>query len=202
MVNGEAKTELFDIGNTRFRSNHAWNAVKINGEWYLLDATWGAGGVGDIEIKRWWQRKPKKKEVFVKGFRPYYFFTHPDTFFLKHFPQDTSMLLTARSYEDFSNLPLTYSEMLERGLMYTDSLQGVLWANYGDTISITLNGLYDFKDIEFRFNRERWDHSAFEARNVDGGFEFTFINPYQNGGYLIVYWRNVPYCAYRIKPMQ
>ena len=26
---------------------HAWNAVEIDGEWYLIDATWNAGGVGD-----------------------------------------------------------------------------------------------------------------------------------------------------------
>ena len=25
---------------------HAWNAVKLYGEWYLSDATWAAGSVG------------------------------------------------------------------------------------------------------------------------------------------------------------
>ena len=25
---------------------HAWNAVKLRGEWYLSDATWAAGSVG------------------------------------------------------------------------------------------------------------------------------------------------------------
>lgn len=31
-----------DIHNQLDKEEHAWNAVKINGEWYLLDATWGA----------------------------------------------------------------------------------------------------------------------------------------------------------------
>ena len=33
--------------NFRGPSNHAWNAVKINGSWYLMDTTWGAGYVSE-----------------------------------------------------------------------------------------------------------------------------------------------------------
>lgn len=32
----------------RTKSNHMWNAVELAGQWYLLDACWGAGTV-DIE---------------------------------------------------------------------------------------------------------------------------------------------------------
>ena len=33
-------------------ANHAWNAVKINGSWYLMDSTWGAGYVsGDKKVR-------------------------------------------------------------------------------------------------------------------------------------------------------
>jgi uncharacterized protein (TIGR03000 family) len=38
---------------------HAWNAVKLDGEWHLVDATWGAGGIKDKQ--------------FVKKFKDYYF---------------------------------------------------------------------------------------------------------------------------------
>lgn len=29
---------------------HAWNAVKIDGTWYLMDATWDAGSVGENKL--------------------------------------------------------------------------------------------------------------------------------------------------------
>lgn len=40
---------------TRFngkRVNHVWNAVKINGEWSIVDTTWGAGYVGHHGFQR------------------------------------------------------------------------------------------------------------------------------------------------------
>ena len=46
---------------------HAWNVVKINGEWYVLDATWGASGSDAV-----------KK----------YLFTPPSVFMENHYPHD------------------------------------------------------------------------------------------------------------------
>jgi hypothetical protein len=54
---------------------HAWNAVKMEGQWKLLDATWGAGHV----------REDKK---FHPVFQPGYFFTEPRIFALDHFPDE------------------------------------------------------------------------------------------------------------------
>ena len=53
-------------------SNHRWNAVKIDGEWRLLDPTWGAGY---LNLKR-----------FAKDFNDYYFFTPPEQLIFSHFP--------------------------------------------------------------------------------------------------------------------
>jgi len=51
---------------------HAWNAARIAGTWYLLDATWNAGSLKD--------RK------FVKRYRTEYLFTPPAQFAVSHFP--------------------------------------------------------------------------------------------------------------------
>lgn len=32
--------------------NHVWNALKVNGEWRVIDATWGAGYVGTYGFQR------------------------------------------------------------------------------------------------------------------------------------------------------
>ncbi len=55
--------------------SHAWNAVKIQGKWALLDATWGAGYIDEYD---------KFKKVFLPGF----FLTPARIFILDHFPEE------------------------------------------------------------------------------------------------------------------
>ncbi len=55
---------------------HAWNAVKLDGRWALLDATWGAGTV-DGEDGR-----------YHAQFQPGFFDTDPHLFVLNHLPDD------------------------------------------------------------------------------------------------------------------
>lgn len=57
-------------------SNHAWNAVRINGRWYLLDATWASGNVA---TKRQWT-KGKRNDL--------YYLTDPNLFVLTHHPEE------------------------------------------------------------------------------------------------------------------
>lgn len=61
-----------------FKTDHAWNAVKIdNGEWKLIDACWGAGTVDAAQ-------------VYTKGFSPIRFTQSNNEFGLDHFPEDNS----------------------------------------------------------------------------------------------------------------
>ncbi len=53
---------------------HAWNAIKVNNEWYLVDATWGAGYIFQGEYKKDFQLK--------------YFMVKPDKFIVDHIPFD------------------------------------------------------------------------------------------------------------------
>ena len=43
LVGGYSKGTVDDIGKIPPRENHAWNAVKLNKKWFLIDVTWGAG---------------------------------------------------------------------------------------------------------------------------------------------------------------
>jgi hypothetical protein len=62
--------------------NHAWNAVKINNQWQLLDVTWAAGYVND-------------GHQFVRRFSGHYFLTPPEEFILDHFPENPQWQLLA-----------------------------------------------------------------------------------------------------------
>ncbi len=54
---------------------HAWNAAKIEGSWYLLDATFDAGGL-------------LGKETFQHRYKTQYLFAPPDQFIVSHRPRD------------------------------------------------------------------------------------------------------------------
>lgn len=45
IITGYAKDELFDVNDSIYADNHAWNAVKLDGLWYLYDVTFASGEV-------------------------------------------------------------------------------------------------------------------------------------------------------------
>jgi len=62
------------LGNNT--SNHAWNAVKINKKWYLIDVTWASGYVNF------------GMNQFTRKLNDYYYLTPPENFILEHHPDD------------------------------------------------------------------------------------------------------------------
>jgi transglutaminase/protease-like cytokinesis protein 3 len=91
--------------DVRFQdTNHAWNSVRIDGAWYLLDATFGAGAV--------------QHDQFAFEYNPYYFATSPQQFLNNHYPEDLGwQLLTQTSTRaEFDNLPNISSRFYNLGL--------------------------------------------------------------------------------------
>ncbi|NRA37916.1 MAG: hypothetical protein HRU15_07240 [Planctomycetes bacterium] len=91
VVVGYAKGRTHKNGTHFDESNHAWNAVKIDGVWSLLDCTWGAGASFDSE--------------FSRKFKPFYFCPKPLELLPTHFPEDENWQLIAEpiSQNDFEN---------------------------------------------------------------------------------------------------
>ncbi|KAJ8372359.1 hypothetical protein AAFF_G00289920, partial [Aldrovandia affinis] len=58
-------------------SAHMWNAVRLGGHWYLLDACWGAGRV-DLDNK-----------AFIKRYDDFYFLPDPEDFIDSHRPSSS-----------------------------------------------------------------------------------------------------------------
>lgn len=100
VIRGVARTAKKDLWwkEQDLRANHSWNAVKIEGRWRLLDATWASGASND------------DCSVVNREFAPYYFFPDPSTFALSHLPTDSSWQLLDR--------PVTRGEFLRRPLFH------------------------------------------------------------------------------------
>ncbi len=81
VISGNAKGN-YDAINKRFKTaNHAWNAVKLYGKWYLIDVTWATSFYN------------LKKRKYIKALNDFYYLTNPEDFVYSHFPADNKWQL-------------------------------------------------------------------------------------------------------------
>lgn len=76
------------------KPNHAWNAVKIDGRWQLIDSTWGAGYVSNGK--------------YIKALNETFFLAPPEQMMFTHFPETENWQLQSIghiSQLDFESLP-------------------------------------------------------------------------------------------------
>jgi len=102
-ITGVTKSGPLQIGKYPKHSAHAWNAVKIKGKWYLLDATWAAGTVNH------------RTGRFKRDYREGYFLTSPQFFIMNHFPDNKKWQLLPKpvSKAQFKNFPYLHSEFFK-----------------------------------------------------------------------------------------
>ncbi|PCJ94603.1 MAG: hypothetical protein COA50_12670 [Flavobacteriaceae bacterium] len=88
--------------------NHSWNAVELNGKWYLSDATWSAGRV---EVEEGLPR-------FIPDYADGYFLANPILFAKNHYPLDSKWVLMSESYsfQDFTKGPVVYKEAFKHNI--------------------------------------------------------------------------------------
>ncbi|KAL9623375.1 MAG: hypothetical protein Q9160_002268 [Pyrenula sp. 1 TL-2023] len=133
-----------------FDANHAWNAVKIDGDqWKLIDCCWGAGHVQGAG------------RPYAQHFHPECFTMSNEEFGTKHFPSDNAHLFgPAMDWEEFIHLnPDTWwSNGIETATVFSNARE-----NYGigsrtlqpigKEISIRQQGLTRF---QFELVCEHW----------------------------------------------
>ncbi len=92
-VLGYVKDGFHEKGEAFKDTNHAWNAVRLDGQWYLIDSTWGSGF--------------DDGKQFVRSFNPFYFLVPADSLYLSHFAKDPAQRFgnSAKDLADFAALP-------------------------------------------------------------------------------------------------
>lgn len=114
VIKGYARNSTGEIGSIPTNSNHAWNAVKINNEWQLVDATWAAG----YAINNQWK----------KHFTEYYYFTNPKELLRTHYPDNTSWQLLQKpiSKKAYASQPIIGQGFFSKKLLLVSPNTGVL----------------------------------------------------------------------------
>lgn len=93
VIRGDAR-EFYKPYQAAHNNPHAWNAVKIDGQWQLLDATWAAGYV--------------RNRKFTRRLELGHFMTPPLWFVQRHLPDDLKWELLDQPIDSkrFPTLPL------------------------------------------------------------------------------------------------
>lgn len=183
MIPGTSKSHPTHIGKTPDVADHAWNAVKIDGKWQLLDVTWGAGGI-DGATQR-----------FAFKFNPAYFFTPPALFFLNHFPDDKKWLLVDRSVQQFVNLPLYYGDYLLSPATILTPTVGIV---SGSVIKFDVDNLSG-TSVTYVVSSERIVKQVLPKRVNDQLSSFEVKLEPRASGYLTIYIDNKSVVTYKIK---
>ncbi|MCI4397503.1 MAG: hypothetical protein JHC34_01560 [Acidobacteria bacterium] len=120
-IHGFAKGAGYHVGAVFSGApNHAWNAVRIEGRWRLVDCTWGAGALDEAG-------------KYVHAFEPFYYDTPPEQFIYTHWPYEARWQLAARaiSQEEFERLPWLKPAFFKCGLSFPN---GALAAKLGGPV--------------------------------------------------------------------
>ncbi len=157
IIRGKTKGYSYATQGKSGLIGHTWNAVNINGNWYLLDAAWGAGYL-DGETKR-----------FVRSFEDHYFLTAPDKFIFDHFPNNKRWQLLAEplTKSQFNQLPYLRPNFFVAGLKLQSHWQERIIARENPLV-ITLSAPVDnyisvrlFKGHDkFPRNHVKWNRTG------------------------------------------
>jgi Transglutaminase-like domain len=143
IISGYSRSEYYQVG-TPGTLDHAWNALWIDSAYYLLDATWAAGGCTEDE--------DGKLLSFHMGFNDYYWLTPPLDFSRNHFPNNPKWsLLPNYTKENFAANPY-YEPALISSLELLSPNSGIVHAGKGDTIHFKIDFLTKIHDLQINSN--------------------------------------------------
>ncbi len=104
IINGYGRTTESNV-NRLENMNHSWNAVKLEGKWYLCDATWSSGYM-------------LNNYFFIKDYNDGYFLADPLLFANSHFPKEKKWFLDAALAESKFTAPaLVYGATFEHQII-------------------------------------------------------------------------------------
>ncbi len=125
VITGYAKGRM--ERNERFRTNHTWNAVMIDGIWQLLDVTWASGYIN-------------YSDEFVAHLEEKYFLSPPREFYKDHYPEDQRWTLLDHTPmpAEYHHTPFRCKSFVKYGIHTFSPGSGLIKAAIGDTIRIEL----------------------------------------------------------------
>lgn len=185
VINGYARTGENEIGMPLSNINHAWNSVKINGKWCLIDVTWGSGSYNATINK------------VVKEFNSFYFDTPPHLFFLKHFPENGMWLNEKISKEEFISKPLFYYDDSNAQYELIEPKEGLVVVAINQKIKFKIANLTEASTI-FYTTKLEYAQEVTDKKVVGNAVEFELTIDQTFDNYLTLYIDDEAFVTYKI----
>ncbi|NOU60916.1 transglutaminase domain-containing protein [Marinifilum caeruleilacunae] len=187
IVPGIARRLISEIDRQNLPSNHAWNAVKINGKWLLVDVTWAAGWVDYSKMK------------FHQEFSSAYFASDPNEFAMKHLPDDQKWLLTdnINSKAEFASQPIPYKYFLGKNIKLLSPQKGTINMLKSTGVQFNLQNVPADTEIAYHFKREKYGQKVKSFTKADT-LSFKIYSELKGKDELVIYFNGEPALGYKV----
>ncbi len=167
VIKGYTRSDVNKIDKVSKTVNHAWNAVKVNNKWLLLDATWAAGY---NDGGKW-----------VRRFDPYYFDVPKDKIFKTHYPEETLWVLRfgRMSIQEFYKQPVYKSTFLNTETELISPKNGIIRTDPSRDILIKFKNFDTGSQVIYNFTGIKGTQKAVIS-TVDNLSTITIKNPRKN----------------------
>jgi hypothetical protein len=144
VMKGYVRNSAYDIGRVPQTTNHAWNAVKIDNQWILLDATWASGYLFN---GKW-----------MKSFNEYYYAIDWKKVNRTHYPDHKrwQIILNSGSLEEFYNQPIYSNGLLRKNVEVLSPTKGNIEVNRTKKIVLKFKNLSPSDRLFYNYRGQRY----------------------------------------------
>ncbi|QOD60498.1 transglutaminase [Polaribacter haliotis] len=176
VIKGYVRNIPNEIGKPANATNHAWNAVKLNGKWIILDATWAAG----YEYNGKWIRK----------FNDYFYNIPKNKIFKTHFPDDSLWVLRfgRMSLSEFYNQPIYGHNFLNSDIELLSPKNGIIKVERVENIVLKFKNLALSSSIIYNFRGYKYAQKA--VLKIENGITILSIPKPKKNSELYLYLNN------------
>lgn len=175
-ISGYAKGYGYEVGSAFKKSNHAWNMIRIDGEWKLYDATWGEGNGSNVNGNL----------VSKKEFNDYWFAVDPYETIWNHFPENANWTLVQptidlKAYESLPYVRPAYFEIgfnareVYQKYLNNKTLTFPMCYNLGTHIQVIDAPKYEKLVTDYEYSFEFYIPRAYEAAIIDANNNWTYL---------------------------
>ena len=189
-VIGYAKGASWVEGQIPRSTNHAWNVIKLDSSYYLLDVTWGSGGCNGDD--------------FSKSYREFYFCSRPEAFIRTHLPAEEKWQLVSPtiSLQQFVDMLSIEPEFFEFGFRTVSPDTPFITTDGKFTINLTYeskvklitgfnlisSGVYEEQPKSFWVEYQQKSVAITFRPNYKGNYKINlFADKYPNYYFLLSY---------------